>query len=109
MTAPTWDGDYGRGELLADVEDCNNGFSAENDPVWTCRENADDSEFNKAIFGVMEGKNERERRYREWADDIEDWSEDTLQKLYYLVQDRDAWRRRIKRTMEAYEHDVHGT
>ena len=39
---------------------------------------------------------------------IEDRGEDTLQKLYYFAQDRDGWRRRIKLTLEAYEHDVIG-
>jgi len=60
------------------------------------------------MFGVMEGKNKRVRVHREWADDIEDWAEDTLQELYHLAQDRDGWRRRIKLTLEAYEHDAHG-
>jgi len=41
------------------------------------------------MFEVMEGKNRRGRPHREWADDIEDWGEDTLQKLYHLAQDRD--------------------
>ena len=40
--------------------------------------------------------------------DIEDWGEVTLQILYHLAQDIDGWRRRIKRTLEVYEHDAHG-
>ena len=60
------------------------------------------------MFAVMEGNNKRGRPHREWADDIEDRGEDTLQKLYHLVQDRDGWRRRIKLTLEAYEHRAHG-
>ena len=28
--------------------------------------------------------------------------------LYHLAQNRDGWRRKIKLTLEAYEHDAHG-
>jgi len=49
-----------------------------------------DRKFKTALFLLMEGKNNRGRLHREWADDIEDWGEDTLQKLYHLPQDRDG-------------------
>ena len=41
----------------------------------------DDRKLKKVMFGVIEGKNKRGRPLKEWADDIEDWGEDTLQKL----------------------------
>ena len=50
----------------------------------------DDRKLKTEMFGVMEGKNKRVRSHREWADDIEDWGEDTLQKLYHLAQDGDG-------------------
>ena len=60
------------------------------------------------MFRVLEAKNIRGGPHREWVDDIEDWGEDTLQKLYHLAQDRDGWRWRIKLTLEAYKHDAYG-
>jgi len=51
-------------------------------------------------------RTKEEAHTEKWADDLDDWDEDTLQKLYHLVQDRDGWR--IKLTLEAYEHDAHG-
>jgi len=68
----------------------------------------DDRKLQTVMFGVIEGKNKRERPNREWVDGIEDWDKDTLQRLYHLAQNRDGWRRRIKLTLEAYEHDTHG-
>ena len=50
----------------------------------------DDRKLKTSLFCVMEGKNKRGRAHREWADDIEDWGEDTLQKLYQLAQDGDG-------------------
>ena len=64
--------------------------------------------FDEVMFGLMDGKNKRERPHGEWADDIEDQGKDTLQKMYHLQQDRDGWRLRIKLTLEAYDHDDHG-
>ena len=49
----------------------------------------EDRKLKKVMSGVLEGKNKRGRPHREWVDDIEDWSEDALQKLYHLAQDRD--------------------
>jgi|SRR6218665_112896 len=66
----------------------------------------DDRKLRTVIFRVMEGKNKRGRPHREWKDDIEDWGEDTLQKLYHLAQNRDRWKQRIKLTLEAYENDA---
>jgi hypothetical protein len=68
----------------------------------------DDRKLKTLVFGVMEGKNRRGRPHKEWADDIEDWGEDTLQRLYHLAQNRDGWRQRTKLTLEAYEHEAHG-
>jgi len=50
----------------------------------------DDKKHKAVIFGVMEGKNKRLIPHKEWADDIEHWGEDTLQKLYHLAKDRDG-------------------
>ena len=68
----------------------------------------DDRKLKVVMFGVMEGKNSRVRPNGERTNDIEDWGEDTLQKLYHLAQVRDGWRRRSKLTLEAYEHDADG-
>ena len=38
----------------------------------------DERNLKTVMFGVMEGKNKRGRPHREWVDDIEDWSEDTI-------------------------------
>ena len=51
-------------------------------------------ELKTVTFGIMEEKNKRGRPHREWADDIEDWGKDTLQKLNHMAQDRDGWRRK---------------
>ena len=52
---------------------------------------SDDRKLKTVImFRAMEGKNKRGRPHREWADEIEHWDEDTLQKLYHLAQDRDG-------------------
>src|SRR6218665_1658481 len=55
-----------------------------------------DRKLKTVMFGVMDGKNKRGRPHNEWADDVEDRGENTLQKLYHLAQDRDRWRLRIK-------------
>ena len=38
----------------------------------------DDRKFKTVVFGVMEAKNKRARPRREWADDIENWGQNTL-------------------------------
>jgi len=68
----------------------------------------DDRKLKTVIFEVMEGKNKRGRPHR-MGGRHKGWGEDTLQKLYYFGADyRDGWRRKIKLTLEAYEHDAHG-
>jgi len=58
-------------------------------------------------FGVMEQKHKRERPHREWADDIEDWGEDTLQKLYHLVHDRLGVSKVVKRPIRVNAVCIH--
>ena len=67
----------------------------------------DDMKLKIVIFGVMEGKNKRRRPHREWVNDIENWGEDTLQKLCQFAQNRDGWRRKTKQTWQAYEYGAH--
>jgi len=60
------------------------------------------------LLKTMEGKSKRGRAHREWAHDMEDSGDDTLQKLaYHLLQNGDG-ESSIKLTLEAYEHDAHG-
>ena len=68
----------------------------------------DDWKRKTVMFGKLEGKNKRGRPDREWADDIEDLGEDTLQKLYHLAQNGDGWRR-TELTLHAKEHDDRDT
>jgi len=70
-------------------------------PAFLNKRRCDDAIGKTVMFGAMEGKNKIGRLHREWADDIENWCEDTLQKLHHFAHDGDGWRRRIKLTLEA--------
>lgn len=61
-----------------------------------------DRKIKFVVFGMMEGVNKRGRPHREWADDIQEWTGLTLQKLSWEAQDRIKWRDRISRAVSTY-------
>ena len=53
----------------------------------------DDSRLVKnVVFGIMDGRNRRERPSREWMDDIKEWCRVDVQTLSIMAQDRSEWR-----------------
>jgi len=51
----------------------------------------DSRKIKTLVFGMMDGLNKRERPYREWSDDIEQWCGATLQELSHAALDRQRW------------------
>ena len=56
----------------------------------------DDRLIKQAVFGIMDGKNKKERPRRRWADDLVDWCNKDIFTLYGLASDRKRWSRFVK-------------
>ena len=66
-----------------------------------CRMN-NNRKIKSVMVGMMEGNNKKGRPHREWADDLQDWTGRTLQKLSWEAQDRIRWRERISSAVSTY-------
>jgi len=51
----------------------------------------DDRLLKQAVFGIMDGKNKRERPKRRWMDDLVDWCNKDICTLHRLAMDRRKW------------------
>jgi len=64
-----------------------------------CRKQ-DDRLVKQAVFGIMDGKNKRERPKRRWTDDLVDWCNKDICNLHGLAMDRRNWSHFVKYVMD---------
>ena len=60
------------------------------------------SSIKKLMFRRMEGAKSRGRPYREWLDDITEWSKASLQELSQAAMDRKSWKSLVKMATNTY-------
>jgi hypothetical protein len=60
----------------------------------------DDRLVKTVVFGRMQGKARKGRPCREWLDDVTDWCQTDIQKLYHGAADRTTWQRIVQHVVD---------